>query len=98
MKFFILDSTIFEQKLKPIEFVVYCFLVKCKNNETQTCFPSRATIAGKCCVSLRSVDKAINGLCRKKLIEKENRYFINEYGVPEGKKSNLYKIADLPQP
>lgn len=52
-EFFLVDNMVFDYKLRPIAFIVYCYLLKC-NNATRGYFPSKATIAKNCCVALRS--------------------------------------------
>lgn len=96
MKFFIVSNRIFDVGLKPMEFSVYCYLLRCKDNKTATCFPSRGDIAKKCQISLRSVDKSLNRLCELKLITKQHRFVLDKCGQPEGQSSNLYYVSELP--
>ena len=67
---------------------MYCCLCKFRNNQTNSCFPSRKTVADLCGVSLKTVDAALRKLCALGLIQKRNRqgrkgnYFSNEYLIP----------------
>lgn len=60
--YFMLPNKIFDLELKPRDFIVYSCLVRHKDNETHTCYPSRKLIAKECCITLRTVDKALASL------------------------------------
>ena len=79
-------NKVFELKLKPIEFSILCYLKRCQNSVTKQCNPSRSNIAKNCNMSVRTVDKAIEGLINKEIIEKE-AVFWNGHQY-----SNSYKI------
>ena len=71
--YFRLPNQIFGEGLTTSEFVVYSYLVKC-SDKSQQCFPSRRNIARECNISVNTVDKALNGLIDKCLIEKTMQY------------------------
>ncbi|QRV20537.1 helix-turn-helix domain-containing protein [Lacrimispora saccharolytica] len=69
--FFVVQNQIFDFKLSPIAFYVYCYLCKCRNKKSG-CYPSKQTIASACGIAVSSVSKAIKQLsktyyCYKKL-------------------------------
>lgn len=80
-KFFKVPNGIFEFSLKPSEFMVYCCLCKFRNNKTNSCFPSRKTVAELCGVSVKTVDAALKKLCALGLVQKRKR---------QGRKDNFY--------
>lgn len=87
-KFFKVPNGIFEFSLKPSEFMVYCCLCKFRNNRTNSCFPSRKTVAELCGVSVKTVDAALKQLCALGLIQKRKRqgrkgnFYSNKYTIP----------------
>ena len=87
-EFFLVDNKVFDYKLRPIAFIVYCYLLKC-NNAKHGCFPSKATIAKSCGVALSSVDKAPSELVGKGMVEVEHRFGSGH------QQSNMYKLHDL---
>ena len=86
--FFRVSNHIFDYKLSPYSFMVYCFLQKCDNKE-RGCFPSKATIAKSCGISKTSVDAAIKDLVKRGIIRVDRRY---ENGHQQ---TNLYTLCDL---
>ena len=58
--------------------------------ETHTCFPSRKLIAKECCITLRTVDKALASLQNLALIDLQNRKRMNGSNT-----TNLYTITVL---
>lgn len=48
--FFMVSNKIFEFKLKPRDFTVYCCLLRHRDNEKGFCFPSRRMIASECSI------------------------------------------------
>ena len=62
------------------------------NNETRSCFHSKATIAKQCKISLSSVVRATRELCKKGLIEIQKRFWDKGHQT-----SNLYILLDNPQ-
>ena len=59
--FFLTPNNIFDEGLKPREFIVYSYLLRCGDARRQS-FPSRKDIAKKCCVSIPTVDAALKSL------------------------------------
>lgn len=59
--FFMLSNKIFELKLKPRDFTVYCCLLQ-HSDEKMRGFPSRRLIAKKCCMDKKTVDSAIENI------------------------------------
>lgn len=83
--FFIVPNSIFQKKLKPRDFAVYCCLTT-HSDKNGYCYPSRKLIAEECCIDKKTVDTAIGNLLELELIEKANRSI-------EGKKtSNRYRV------
>lgn len=89
-----MDSRVFDQRLKPIPFAVYSYLVSCAGNR-RTCFPSVRTIAAKCSCSESAARSALQALEDRGLIRREYSYRENRYGVRQ-QTSNLYSILQLP--
>ncbi len=71
--YFLIPNKVFNEKLKPKEFIVYCYLKRCTDQRYQ-CFPSRKTIAENCCISVPTVDAALKELEAKCLITITHRY------------------------
>ena len=88
--FFIVYNQIFDFKLKPKEFVVYCCLLRHSDKNTDNCFPSRRLIADECSMDKKTVDSALKGLESKCLIKKDHRY--RENG---SRTSNMYHLVSL---
>lgn len=59
--FFLTPNNIFDKGLKPREFIVYSYLLRCGDAKRQS-FPSRKDIAKKCCMSIPTVDTALKSL------------------------------------
>lgn len=59
--FFLTPNNIFDEGLKPREFIVYSYLLRCRDARRQS-FPSRKDIAKKCCMSIPTVDTALKSL------------------------------------
>lgn len=88
--FFMISNEIFDLGLKPRDFIVYCCLLKHRDYEKQTCFPSRSTIAKECCIDKKTVDAAIKNLTELGLVQKINRKRMNGSHT-----SNLYVVNSL---
>ena len=88
--FFMISNEIFDLGLKPRDFIVYCCLLKHRDYEKQTCFPSRSTIAKECCIDKKTVDAAIKKLSELGLVQKINRKRMNGSHT-----SNLYMVNNL---
>lgn len=81
--FYMIDNSIHKLGLKPMEFMVYCTLMKYANKAGEA-FPGYTTIARDCGASRPSVINAVKGLCKIGIIEIEKR----------SNKSNLYTVYD----
>ena len=88
--YFMMPNKIFDLELKPRDFIVYCCLVRHKDNNSHTCYPSRKLIAQECCVTLRTVDKALASLQSLGLVYLQNRKRMNGSNT-----TNLYKVTVL---
>ena len=88
MRFFKMPNQIFDYKLSPNGFRVYCLLSSWKN-----CFYtvsiSYQTIAEFCSINAKTVCRAIDELTSKELIVKEHRYNILGYA------KNKYTVKSL---
>ncbi len=86
--FFVVQNQIFNYKLSPISFYVYCYLCKCRNRKGG-CYPSKQTIASACGMAVSSVSKAIKQLSDARLIVVTKNF-------RSGRQiNNSYEIADL---
>lgn len=74
--FFLLSNDVFGYELKPREFIVYCYLIRCGDAKMQS-FPSRKDIAKKCKMSVPTVDNSLKALEDKGLISITHRNDIN---------------------
>lgn len=70
--FFMVANEVFDFKLRPREFIVYCCLAK-HSDKNGVCFPSRRLIAEECCVDKKTVDEAIRSLEKAGLVKKKKR-------------------------
>ena len=89
-KFFMVANKIFDFKLKPRDFIVFCCLLRHSDVEKHSCFPSRKLIADECQIDKKTVDAALNNLIHLGLINKVHRKRHDG-----SKSSNLYYVADL---
>ena len=65
-------NEVFDFKLKPREFIVYCCLLR-HSDKNGVCFPSRRLIAEECCIDKKTVDAAIQSLEKLGLVKKKKR-------------------------
>lgn len=70
--FFMVANRIFNFKLKPRDFIVYCCLLR-HSDKSGVCFPSRRLIANECQIDIKTVDTAIKNLEEAGLLKKEQR-------------------------
>lgn len=89
-----MDTRVFDQRLKPIPFTVYSYLVSCAGSRG-SCFPSVRTIAVKCSCSESAARDALRTLEDRGLVRKEYSYRENRYGVRQ-QTSNNYSILPFP--
>ena len=59
--FFCVPNSIFKEKLKPKEFIVFCYL-KYRSDYDFMCFPSRKLMAKECRMSLPTLDELYSQL------------------------------------
>ena len=85
-----LPNEIFSLGLKPRDLTVLACLIRHKDNENDSCFPSRSLIAKECCIKEKTVDAALKALEERSLIIKKHR--LRENGSYT---SNMYFIADV---
>lgn len=86
--FFTVGNKIFDAKLPPIAFYVYCYLCKYRN-KTHGCYPSKQTISKACEISVSSVSKSIKELSDKGLIKITHNF-------ADGRQSNnSYEVMDF---
>jgi DNA-binding MarR family transcriptional regulator len=90
--FYLCNSAALQAGLSKMAFKVYSFLSMGANNETRSCFHSKATIAKQCKISLSSVVRATRELCKKGLLEIQKRFFGKGHQT-----SNLYILLDTQQ-
>ena len=88
--FFMVANSIFEWKLKPRDFTVYCCLLRHADIDNHTCFPSRRLISKECQIDKKTVDVALDSLSDIGLIRK-----ITRTRFDGSKTSNLYHVVDL---
>ena len=85
--FFCVPNSIFKEKLKPKEFIVFCYL-KYRSDYDFICFPSRKLMAKECRMSLPTLDSALKGLEDKCIVHVIRRCD----SVTHNRISHLYKI------
>lgn len=88
--YFMLPNEIFSLGLKPCDFAVPACLIRHKDNENDSCYPSRDLISKECCIKIKTVDAALKELEKRSLIVKKHR--LRENGSHT---SNMYFIADI---
>ena len=84
--FFMVANEVFDFKLKPREFIVYCCLLR-HSDKNGICFPSRRLIAEECCIDKKTTDTAIKNLEKAGLVTKQKRKRQDGSNT-----SNLYKV------
>ena len=65
--FFMVPNEVFDLNLKPQQFAVLCYILKCCD-ETNTSYPTIHTIAEACAISDNTVRESIKFLCKRKII------------------------------
>ena len=88
--YFMLPNEIFSLGLRPRDFAVLTCLIRHKDNENDSCYPSRDLISKECCIKIKTVDAASKELEKRSLIVKKHR--LRENGSHT---SNMYFIADV---
>ena len=83
-----MPNKIFDEGLKPIEFVVYSFLVKSKDKKNQSYWsvPNIAHYCGIC-----------NATCRKTLYALQNKGYVNisKRFLDNAQQTNLYTVNKI---
>ena len=87
--FFMVDNSIFEMDLGPIDKLVYICLLRYADNNTREAFPGQQRIANDCGIGRQRVNEAIRALEEAGLVVKQQRF--EKTG---GQKSNLYIVFD----
>lgn len=87
--FFMVDNSIFEMNLGPIEQLVYICLLRYADNTTREAFPGQQRIANDCNLGRQRINEAIRVLVEAGLVEKQHRY-----DITGSQKSNLYIVYD----
>jgi firmicute plasmid replication protein (repL) len=77
--FFMVPNEVFDLNLKPQQFAVLCYILKCCD-ESNTCYPSIHTIAEACAISDNTVRESIKFLCKRKIITKSGGFTVGKYG------------------
>mgnify|MGYP001778294601 FL=1 len=77
--FFMIPNEVFDLNLKPQQFAVLCYILKCCD-KTKTCYPSIHTIAKACAISDNTVRESIKFLCKRKIITKSGGFTVGKYG------------------
>lgn len=85
-----LPNNIFSLELKPRDLAVLVCLIRHKDNENDSCFPSRSLIAKECRIDSKTVDAALRELEDRSIIIKKHRYRENGSHT-----SNMYFVADI---
>lgn len=88
-EFFMVPNRVFDVGLSTTEIAVFCYLLRCADNETRLCFPSYTKICETCKISRQSAINAIKVLCDRKYVDKVSKGYSGEYGV---KRANTYRI------
>ena len=68
--FFIVPNEVFDLNLKPQQFAVLCYILKCCD-ESNTCYPSIHTIAEACAISDNTVRESIKVIVLSVLAQPE---------------------------
>lgn len=85
------DNKIFDRRLMPIAFYVYCYLLRCHNRK-YGCYPSRRTISNACGISPSSVGRAVKELEEKGLVQVKHNF-------GDGRqRNNSYELLPLETP
>jgi len=89
-EFFMVPNRVFDVGLSTTEIAVFCYLLRCADNDTKLCFPSYKNICERCKISRQSAITTIKSLCDHNFIEKVSKGYSGEYGV---KRANTYKVT-----
>lgn len=73
INFFMMPNGVFNLMLKPNELSVLCYL-QMRADSNGNSFPAIGTIASDCRISKNTVRKALDSLCKRKIIQKDLCY------------------------
>ena len=97
MSYFLCNTTALQASLTKSTFTVYQYLAKSADNETRSCYKKGKTIAAKCGLSYRTVQRATKELAEKGLLEIRKQFV--ERGIintTKGKQiNNLFILKDM---
>ena len=101
MSYFLCNTAALQASLTKSTFTVYQYLAKSADNETRSCYKKVKTIATKCGLSDRTVQRATKELAEKGLLEIKKQFV--ERGIintTKGKQiNNLFILKDMsPKP
>ena len=85
--FFMMPNGVFAQGLRPTCLSVLCYLQRCADRDGDTAFPSLRTIADACGVSRSTVQRALETLAEKGLVE-----ILRRHGDHGRCTSNAYRL------
>ena len=92
--YFSLGNEVFLLGLKPREFVVYAFLLRCEDRKSYQCYPSYRRISEATGMGVSTVQKAVRALEDKCLIYTEPTTVITKDGLTRNG-SLLYTIRPI---
>ena len=90
--FFMVPNEVFDLNLKPQQFAVLCYILKCCD-ESNTCYPSIHTIAEACAISDNTVRESI-----KIPLQKKNHYQIGRFYGRQIRQDSVIFLSVLDQP
>lgn len=90
--YFMMPNDVFNLMLKPAEFSVLSYLVRC-SDKSGISYPSVHTIAQACRISDNTVRKAVKYLTKRKIIKKSGGYTTSKFGKLHNT-SFVYSIND----
>lgn len=97
MSYFLCNTAALQADLTKSTFTVYQYLAKSADNKTRSCYKKVKTIAAKCALSDRTVERATKELVKKGLLEITQQFV--EKGMintTKGKQiNNLYILKDI---
>jgi predicted transcriptional regulator len=77
--FFMIPNEVFDLQLKPTQFAVLCYIMRCCD-KSNTCYPSMRKIAESCSISETTARKTIYELCERNIISKAGGFAIGKFG------------------
>nr|WP_303252726.1 helix-turn-helix domain-containing protein [uncultured Ruminococcus sp.] len=77
--FFMIPNEVFDLQLKPVQFAVLCYIMRCCD-KSNTCYPSMRKIAESCSISETTARKSIYELCERNIISKAGGFSMGKFG------------------